>query len=123
MTQTLEVGDLVAELSGVPDAVCVSLSSLQVRASQGRGDPERVLLEARLAVRERPARAAMDSSGSPAELVLAPRSGGPHSGRGHQAQIPPVTPCHCAPPSSPPALPATQVLWLKHHLHTPRPWR
>lgn len=60
--------------------LCVSLSSLQVCASQGRGDPERVLLEARLAVGERPARAAMDSSGSPAELVLTPRSGGPHSG-------------------------------------------
>lgn len=96
--------------------LCVSLSSLQVCASQGRGDPERGLLEARLALRERPARAAMDCSGSPAELVLAPRSGGSDSGRGHQAQIPPVRPCHCAlpPPLRPP--------WHRGSVVRPRPW-
>lgn len=78
----------------------------QVRASQGRCDPERVLLEARrgLPVHQRPANPTMDSCDSPAELVLAPRSRRPHFGWGHQAQISTVTQCHClsVPTPSPP---------------------
>lgn len=84
----------------------VCFLSPQVRASQGRCDPERVLLEAwrGLPVHQRPANPTMDSCDPPAELVLAPRSRRPHFGWGHQAQISTVTQCRClsVPTPSPP---------------------